>query len=329
MSDYNLAKVVFIYDINSFKFIAEIDYESTESILNTSYKIDKYPFTILLNQGNNDILAINSSLSFGVKIIDIQFYEEYGWPIPYEIKIVNNDKEYNIAVFTNIVNIVKFGKEVNNFNDVITKYNTIKQEATKHYTVRKEAFDVYISTLTPIDDTNTNTNFSIYMFAKLSNNVSKYISFDLCKYNITSLFLIMMNDANYIIINNSDPICSIAIVKIIDVNTLDVCAICSTCKMGKNLMNFIETLKNTNGELYKKISLNSVENSKGFYDKLGYKETNREGGLISMEKNLQQNGGRNIIATKNRIIIKGRSRIIYIGPKGGRYIKSKGNFVRI
>lgn len=30
-----------------------------------------------------------------------------------------------------------------------------------------------------------------------------------------------------------------------------------------------------------------------------------------------------------RVTVKGRNRIVYVGPKGGRYIKSKGEFVRL
>ena len=30
-----------------------------------------------------------------------------------------------------------------------------------------------------------------------------------------------------------------------------------------------------------------------------------------------------------RVVVKGRNRIVYVGPKGGRYIKSKGKFVRL
>jgi hypothetical protein len=34
-------------------------------------------------------------------------------------------------------------------------------------------------------------------------------------------------------------------------------------------------------------------------------------------------------ATKERVMIKNRERIVYVGPKGGRYIKSKGEYKRI
>jgi len=30
-----------------------------------------------------------------------------------------------------------------------------------------------------------------------------------------------------------------------------------------------------------------------------------------------------------RVVVKGQKRIVYVGPKGGKYIKSKGEFVRI
>jgi len=30
-----------------------------------------------------------------------------------------------------------------------------------------------------------------------------------------------------------------------------------------------------------------------------------------------------------RVQVKGRSRVVYVGPKGGKYIKSKGEFVRL
>jgi len=30
-----------------------------------------------------------------------------------------------------------------------------------------------------------------------------------------------------------------------------------------------------------------------------------------------------------RVVVKGQKRVVYVGPKGGRYIKSKGKFVRI
>lgn len=40
-------------------------------------------------------------------------------------------------------------------------------------------------------------------------------------------------------------------------------------------------------------------------------------------------GGATITATNERVIVKGRSRVVYIGPKGGRYIKTMGKFVRL
>jgi len=44
-----------------------------------------------------------------------------------------------------------------------------------------------------------------------------------------------------------------------------------------------------------------------------------------------QTGGRksNPTPSKERVTIEGKKRVIYVGPKGGRYIKSKGKFVRI
>jgi hypothetical protein len=44
-----------------------------------------------------------------------------------------------------------------------------------------------------------------------------------------------------------------------------------------------------------------------------------------------QNGGRksNPTPSKERVTIEGKKRVVYVGPKGGRYIKSKGKFIRI
>lgn len=40
-------------------------------------------------------------------------------------------------------------------------------------------------------------------------------------------------------------------------------------------------------------------------------------------------GGKNKKSTNERINFNGRNRVVYVGPKGGRYIKSGGDFVRI
>jgi hypothetical protein len=34
-------------------------------------------------------------------------------------------------------------------------------------------------------------------------------------------------------------------------------------------------------------------------------------------------------ATSERVQIAGRDRVVYVGPRGGRYIKSKGAYVRV
>lgn len=53
--------------------------------------------------------------------------------------------------------------------------------------------------------------------------------------------------------------------------------------------------------------------------------------LSSIASTPCQTGGRksNPTPSKERVTIEGKKRVVYVGPKGGRYIKSKGKFVRI
>jgi len=59
----------------------------------------------------------------------------------------------------------------------------------------------------------------------------------------------------------------------------------------------------------------------------------------SVQGSLVQRGGKRKSAAKSksaapkpsaeRVLVKGRKRVVYVGPKGGKYIKSKGEFVRL
>jgi hypothetical protein len=51
--------------------------------------------------------------------------------------------------------------------------------------------------------------------------------------------------------------------------------------------------------------------------------------ISNLLNKIPKEGGKNKKSTKERINFNGKNRIVYVGPKGGRYIKNGGDFVRI
>ena len=78
-------------------------------------------------------------------------------------------------------------------------------------------------------------------------------------------------------------------------------------------------------QIYTEQKLEENENLKNFFN--DFPPTIEE--INSKRIEILKKGGKNKKSTKERINFNGKNRIVYVGPKGGRYIKNGGDFVRI
>lgn len=112
-----------------------------------------------------------------------------------------------------------------------------------------------------------------------------------------------------------------------ETNVLYVDSVCSNCRQGTQIMKGLEILTpelqiSLFGSTYNTICVLSLDSSKTFYDKLGYKVVNSQNNLHFMYKKLNfntlQTGG------KAYKIYKGKKYVVRKGSRGGSYILVNG-----